>query len=122
MWRRRCMWRIGVGILAAKVFDQASEFFASRFSSEHESVPSGNSREDSCSDNCMKECEEDADKIVDADWINNVGKLYLEEVYGNGEVGKENSEFLEQRSALGEMSSSEKQVPVDSGRKRCCGG
>lgn len=51
------MWRIGVGILAAKVFDQASEFFASRFSSEHESVPSGNSREDSCSDNCMKECE-----------------------------------------------------------------
>lgn len=48
--------------------------------------------------------------------------IWKEEVYGNGEVGKENSEFLEQRLALGEMSSSEKQVTVGSLRKICCGG
>ena len=32
-------WWVGAGILAAKVFDQASELFASRFSSKHEAVP-----------------------------------------------------------------------------------
>ncbi|KAM1680216.1 hypothetical protein ACFX2K_037918 [Malus domestica] len=54
-WRWR--WAIEVGTLAVKVFDQAAEFFASRFPSEHEAVPAGNSREDGCGDNCMKECE-----------------------------------------------------------------
>ncbi|KAG6383955.1 hypothetical protein SASPL_119939 [Salvia splendens] len=63
----------------------------------------------------------DACKFI-IDEVKALVPIWKKEVYTNGEVWKENSEFLERRDELGNSSCQKKVVVDGPERKGCCGG